>query len=169
MESVKARLTETFTTEKSDEKGRTAHRPLSSAPQLEEEWFATMNTAEVVWPSMTLPPLEDEHEQFVALHQWEGYVVDLNEKTFTAKLIDVAEGGTREDGEFDLKQVSNDDLPLLKRGAVFYWSIGYHTDTARRRRTVSELRFRRLPPLNHDEIATARKAAQTILTELGHR
>lgn len=56
---------------------------------------------------------------------WTGYVIDIREDSFTAKLIDNSENSTYEIADFDIKDISESDLSLLTIGATFYWSIGY--------------------------------------------
>lgn len=56
---------------------------------------------------------------------WTGYIVDIREDSFTAKLIDNNENTTYEIADFDKADISECDLPLLTIGATFYWSIGY--------------------------------------------
>lgn len=56
---------------------------------------------------------------------WTGYVIDIKENSFTAKLIDNSENTTYEIADFDKDDVSECDLNLLNIGATFYWSIGY--------------------------------------------
>lgn len=56
---------------------------------------------------------------------WTGYVIDIREDSFTAKLIDNNEDTTFEIADFDKTDVSECDLELLTIGSTFYWSIGY--------------------------------------------
>src|ERR1035441_2651708 len=59
-------------------------------------------------------------DSVLAIQKWEGYVVQVEEESFAARLIDLAAPGAQEDGEFATCELSPDDLPLLKMGAVFY-------------------------------------------------
>lgn len=56
---------------------------------------------------------------------WIGYVIDIQEDTFSAKVIEKDENTTYEIVDFDKKDISTSDLQLLTIGAMFYWSIGY--------------------------------------------
>ena len=119
--------------------------------------------------SLFIPPLTDKkvRDSVVSLQKWEGYVLDVSKTSFNARLIDLTERGTEEDAEFDLSEVSQDDLQLVAGGAVFYWSIGYLSDPTGRRRTVSEIRFRRLPAVTPEEYAKALTAAKDDSSLLG--
>lgn len=57
--------------------------------------------------------------------RWIGYVLEIKENSFTAKLVDVDDNTTYEIAEFDKTDVSTFDKDLLTIGAVFYWSVGY--------------------------------------------
>ena len=67
-----------------------------------------------------------------------------------------------EEAVFPMRRVSAEDRWLVRTGAVFYWNIGEHTDVTGRQRTVSELRFRRLPALTNDDIAAARREGKEL-------
>lgn len=56
---------------------------------------------------------------------WIGHIIEIRESEFDAKLADKNNSNTHEIAIFELKEVSEGDLELLKIGAVFYWSIGY--------------------------------------------
>ena len=62
---------------------------------------------------------------FSPSQRWIGQVIKLYETGFTAKLEDINQHDTYEIGEFEKKEVSNEDIELLSLGAIFYWSIGY--------------------------------------------
>jgi hypothetical protein len=73
--------------------------------------------------------------------------------------------GYDEEAEFSYNKITEDDIELIKPGAVFYWAIGYnHSGTGQKRR-FSDIRFRRLPVWNNKEIDIARsEASQRGLT-----
>lgn len=78
-----------------------------------------------------------------------GYVTNIGESSFEGRLIS-DEGGTYEVVEFDNIEISEEDLPLFKEGAIFYWTFGLFTYNKTRRK-VSEVRFQRIAPLNTNE------------------
>lgn len=76
--------------------------------------------------------------------RWQGYILELNSDRFVAKLEDLTKpGGTYEILEFDLSDVSPDDLPLVQIGSIFYWSIGSVMTNGQLKRQ-SILRFKRV-------------------------
>jgi hypothetical protein len=56
---------------------------------------------------------------------WVGHIIEITESEFTAKLIDKLDPTTYEIAQFEIDEVSQGDLGLLKMGALFYWSVGY--------------------------------------------
>jgi hypothetical protein len=78
------------------------------------------------------------------IQNWIGYVLALNAKSFKAKLEDLTDGGTHEIGDFDIEEnVSPEDLTLVKKGAIFYLSVGSMYRHGQKENT-SILRFQRL-------------------------
>lgn len=100
---------------------------------------------------------------FIALQEWEGYVIEIHEKQFTADLIGKSTGdmSETEKAEFLISDVADDDLDLLKLGAIFRWSIGYLRDRRTKFR-VSQIVFRRLPQWRKEDLAEAREQAKLI-------
>src|SRR5690606_14956573 len=86
--------------------------------------------------------------------RWEGYVTEIHETGFTARLEDLTNPGTHEVITFDLEDISPDDESLLKLGATFYFSIGYVLNNGQREKT-SLLRFKRIAEWTEDEFDSA--------------
>jgi hypothetical protein len=80
---------------------------------------------------------------FSKVQKWVGNVIEINDKSFMGKLKDLTQEGTDEIAEFDLKEVSPEDIELVKLGAGFYWSIGYANKNGQVKKE-SILRFQRL-------------------------
>jgi hypothetical protein len=83
-----------------------------------------------------------------ALQLWEGKVEAVNAASheFTAIIRDQ----TRRDYPDEqvvlgFEELGEEDRPLVRPGAVFYWSIRYQQEVGMPRETVSRIRFRRLP------------------------
>jgi hypothetical protein len=106
-------------------------------------------------------------DSFVSLQKWEGVVLAVEHDSFLARLIDLTQGGTEEEAEFSLDDISEEDKPLLKPGAIFYWNIGYHDSRTGQRRKVSEIRFRRLPAWTSKEIEAAKREAIRLRDLIG--
>jgi|CZKU01.1.fsa_nt_gi hypothetical protein len=91
--------------------------------------------------------------------QWEGVVTSIGGDEFSVVLRDlVREDALEYEAVLSAEEISEDDLPLLKEGAVLYWTIGYKTRAGTRER-VSTIRFRRLPTWSRADIARTQKRA----------
>lgn len=101
-------------------------------------------------------------ERFISVQKWEGRVLEVSEGEFIARLVDQSQGGEDEEATISLRSVSKDDRDLVVPGGVFYWNIGEQTDMTGRQHTVSELRFRRLPPFSEDDIDKAKLGGKQI-------
>lgn len=82
---------------------------------------------------------------FTKSQNWIGHVTDIYEKSFKAILTDLTRPGTNEVIEFDISEISDDDIPLLEVGAAFYWSIGTAYANGQRKKE-SLIRFQRFSP-----------------------
>ena len=86
---------------------------------------------------------KDSASYSIKTHCWQGYVVDINQNTFTAKLEGLkGNSGTYEIGEFEISEVSPDDKELLCTGAIFYLSVGSVMQNGQLKKE-SILRFKR--------------------------
>lgn len=113
--------------------------------------------------------LKTKHRQnaFTSLQKWEGVVLEVREDSFLARLVDLTRPGPDEEAEFSLDEISKEDRPLVRPGAIFYWNIGYHESYSGQRTRVSIIRFRRLPAWTQEEIEAARQEAERIRTSIG--
>ena len=61
---------------------------------------------------------------FQVLQEWEGYVIDIGEDEFTARLLDLTAGSSHEEEEavIPLAEISEDDLKHLRLGSIFRWA-----------------------------------------------
>ena len=102
------------------------------------------------------------------LQEWEGYVVQINDKDFVAHLLDLTTGSTyaEEEATIPLAEVSDDDAAKMKIGSIFRWVIGYSRFPSGTKETVSRIVFRDLPRVTKADIeegkAWAQKIAQTL-------
>jgi len=106
-------------------------------------------------PELSLQPLQE----------WEGYVAEVGDTTFTARLVDRTAGRFVEDeaAEFPIADLSDNDRGLLAPGAVFRWVIGYLRSRGGSKRRVSQITFRRMPAWSRRELREASKAAEHFL------
>lgn len=120
-----------------------------------------------VVPPVLLPERVQTQPRFDALQKWEGQVTEVDDSTFTAVLLDVLEPSVEEEVEFDLEEVSRGDLDLVTPGAVFYWSVGYRTETSGERSRSSVLVFRRLPAWSEADLQKAADRAKELRDRFG--
>ncbi len=105
--------------------------------------------------------------KFIALQKWEGFVLEVGEETFTARLVDLKNRGIEEEAEIHLTEITQEDYPLLKPGALFYWSIGYFDHYSGQRFNTGMIRLRRLPGFSKQEIDLAQEKAEEIRRMFG--
>lgn len=91
---------------------------------------------------------------FSALQKWEGYVIERQDDRFLARITDLSDQHEDEEIEVLFTEISEDDRPLVRPGAVFYWHIGYETEKGTVKRS-SIFRFRRLPRWTKNDIEKA--------------
>ena len=97
---------------------------------------------------------------FRTLQAWEGVVTAVAEESFAVKLVDLISNKPDEEADIDFEDVSKDERPLVRIGAVFLLHVGYATSEGGQRSRTAILRFRRLPVWTESELSSARKAAQ---------
>jgi len=124
-----------------------------------ESNFLDMHVPEI---SPVPPLLSQARESFDVKQKWEGYVLEVRQETFLARLVPLVGEGTDLEAEIYLEEVDQEDQALVTPGAVFYWSIGYLKKPSGTYR-ASLIRFRRLPPLSAKELRAARIQAQQFL------
>lgn len=99
---------------------------------------------------------------------WEGTVVDVDrEAKIMQVLLDAKIGDIipRHTGEIDLEWVSEQDLDLVRPGAVFYLTLFKRTLRGSVQ-NAQELRFRRRPSWSTAQIRQVRQAAATALANM---
>jgi hypothetical protein len=127
----------------------------------------------VVEPGRLVPGLNSDcqlpiAEGLIPLQSWEGVVLEVNGNSFAARLADMSGEHQDEEVEVSKEELSEFDLELLERGAVFYWTIGYRQRLPKgARERVSRIRFRRLPAWSKAELTATRERAETLSRELG--
>jgi len=105
--------------------------------------------------------------KFTVKQKWVGYVTSIEEETFHARLLDQTTHGREEEANIYLQEIPEEDLLLLKPGAVFYWSIGYLDDRNGQRHNEGLIRFRRLPTFSRKDIERANHEAEKIRQAFG--
>ncbi len=88
----------------------------------------------------------------ISIQKWIGYVQEINCNSFIAVLNDLTNPTTKEIAEFNtIKDISKEDIPLVKIGSIFYWSIAYYTQNGQRKKE-SFIRFKRSIPFSESDI-----------------
>ena len=113
-------------------------------------------------------PVEAPHEAIISLQEWEGVVLQVNEETFLARVVDQTGEHPEEEIELPKDDLSPFEIDLLEKGAIFYWTIGYRQRLPRgQRERISRIRLRRLPAWSRAELAAARSRAEALRRDLG--
>ena len=118
-------------------------------------------------PVLFFPVKAERTSYFISLQKWEGSVIKVKPDSFLAKLVDMNNEALDEEADILISEVSEDDLPLVVPGAIFYWTIGYYVAKSRQRKRESVIRFRRLPEWKTEEIVAAEREAEESINLLG--
>ncbi len=105
---------------------------------------------------VNLPPLPRRTPTATlhALQEWEGYVVEVGEADFVARLIDLTAGADHEEEEavIPIAELSDDDAGKMREGSIFRWVIGYERSPAGTKKRVSQIVFRDLPTMTEADL-----------------
>lgn len=125
---------------------------------LDDELFSDIPKIAVVPP--LLKPLKGK---FTLLQLWEGRIVEVRETEFDAIIKDKTNPDYGDElVTIDISEVTPDDLPLVLKGYVFYWSVGFLDYPGRGRSRESKIRFRRLRGWTKNEIEQAKKTGKNL-------
>lgn len=104
-----------------------------------------------------------------ALQEWEGYVTDIGDDAFGARLLDLTAGDSveREDAVIPLDEVSAEDRLKMEPGSIFRWVIGYERSVGGTRRRVSQIVFLDLPPVTGRDLERGREWADWLRARWG--
>ncbi|SPD76314.1 conserved hypothetical protein [uncultured Desulfobacterium sp.] len=114
------------------------------------------------------PEIPPGRTTFTPLQEWEGYVAEIGDETFTARLIDLTADAEQEEEEadFPISELSDTDKQLLRPGAIFRWAIGYRRTRSGSKERVSFIVFRRLPAWTDHELKENRRKAELLAATL---
>jgi hypothetical protein len=106
---------------------------------------------------------------FITLRKWEGVVEAILESSFVARIKDVANEVPDERVEIDFDELTNvDEKRLIKIGAIFSWTMGYHVSLGGTRKRQAVLIFRRMPKWTEDNIQRGCKVADEMYDRLNN-
>lgn len=114
-------------------------------------------------------PLPQPATTFHALQEWEGYVLEIGETDFVARLVDLTAGSAQEDEEavIPLVELSDEDAEKMCPGSIFRWVIGYERTVAGSKRRVSQIVFRDLPAITSRDFGDGETWALETIRSLG--
>jgi len=119
------------------------------------------------WTPTLVPPLRRPTERFRLLQLWVGVVQEIADDGLVVTLFDQTNRQyPEEDVTISLSEIPEQDHPLLKSGAILYWSIGYREDQGQPRERVSCVRARRLPVWSETDLERGRANAQKVIADL---
>jgi len=117
-------------------------------------------------PTKRLAVPIEPRSRLIPLQTWEGYVeaVDEPNKLIRVRLCDLEKTGTSDEeiAEISFDEIYQDDLELVRPGAVFRWIIGYREQPFGRRERVSSFVFRRLPSWTESDLESAQKKCEEL-------
>lgn len=111
----------------------------------------------VVTSTMSVP------KPSIRVAEWDGYVTEVGELSFTAVLRGIAgEGvaGESHDAEIALDEVGKSDRTLLRPGAFFRICIYFQLDDDDRPKRFAKVIFRRLPSYRQEELEQADRRSE---------
>ena len=103
--------------------------------------------------SLAMPPHRPPPVALHALQEWEGYVVEIGEEEFVARLTDITAGASYEEEEatIPISALSDDDAARMQKGSIFRWVVGYARSAAGTKKNVSRIVFRDLPTMTESD------------------
>ena len=106
---------------------------------------------------------------FHALQEWEGFVLEIGETDFVARLIDLTAGLEQEEEEavIPLAELSDEDFAKMRPGSIFRWVIGYERTVAGTKRRVSQIVFRDLPAITRRDLRDGETWALETIRSIG--
>lgn len=109
--------------------------------------------AEIPKVAVAPPILNPLKGKFKLLQLWEGRVVDTREAEIDAIITNKTNPNFADElVTIDIMEITPDDFHLVKKGSVFYWSVGFLDYPGRGRARESKIRFRRLKGWTKKEI-----------------
>jgi len=158
---------------RAEEKVATGTNPLSEKGLLESVPCTPVLAVpghEVSPPKVLLPPPHFPRRAEL-LQEWDGRVLAIANggKELVALLRDLTvPSNPEEEITLDMMEVSEGDRPLVLKGALFYWTIGYEYGPGGQLTRFSRIRFRRIPSLSRRELDAARQEGERLAALFGY-
>ena len=108
----------------------------------------------------------DNRNYSKASYTWICYVTSIQQEIFTARVDDLRTSEkTYEEAEFEINDLDDEEIKMLKIGSVFYWSVGYEFRNGTKKKE-SFIRFKRLPTFNQTQIDSALDLSAELFNDL---
>jgi hypothetical protein len=145
--------------------GSTAAQPLVSTKpptSTESENFRPEVPRGVAVPPKFKPIRSGRNASLLTRQLWEGTVTELRDDgSFVAVLADKTDPGNSDEiAAFSPEDVTDDEVRLVKVGSSFYWIIGSERTPTGVIKTVSMVRFRRVPAWTQSKLKRAAELAR---------
>jgi hypothetical protein len=128
-----------------------------------KQWF---DRAEVLRRRYFKDWRAERRPRFLLKQEWIGRVDEVRDETFLASLVTRSAPTEVEHAEIEIDEVAPDDRGRLRRGAVFYWVVGYRDEPHGQRLGVSSILFRTMTELTEDQLERAQGEAERALAFL---
>lgn len=108
-----------------------------------------------------------ESDFFTDTITWQGYIDKISDdnKTFSAVLNELGCNSSKEVAEFDIEDVSSDDISLVRIGAIFFYSIGYRSYRGQKTKQ-GILKFKRNIKFTEDDVDIYAAQAHEIVNSI---
>ena len=157
--------TDALITSVRDLDARAAPMPVSGGREQNKDSLSRILDFPQPWPSPR--PASTLH----ALQEWEGYVLEIGDTDFVARLVDLTAGSTHEHEEEEavipLAELSDEDSIKMRPGSIFRWVIGYERNAAGTKKRVSQIVFRDLPAITKIDLREGETWALETIRSLG--
>jgi hypothetical protein len=136
------------------------HKSENNSESTAEEVTMAKIDEELQSPKFASSLRDESYRYFVQTQRWIGHVEKITKNGFVAKLTDLNDNTTYEMADFEMREVSPEDRPLVSLGAAFYWSLGTVNDNGQVIKTAF-MRFQRVRPwTEHDYDRIADRAQE---------
>ena len=137
---------------------------------LSRTWSLYNHEVHIDFPNLHKVSVRKLWKKFHTLQEWEGYVIDVSEDEFTARLLDLTDDANEEDEEVTvpLSEIAETDYKHLYSGSIFRWVIGHEYSERGTLRRVSEIIFRELPVMSASDRSDGQKWAKEIAESLNY-
>jgi hypothetical protein len=107
---------------------------------------------------------------FVTEQRWQGHVLTVGERKFSARVFDASDeehGDEIEEVEFDIEEVPGLMRHLIVPGGIFNWDIGFQVEPSGQRIRQSILQFPMIPTFTESDRQLAVERAEMRFSSLG--